>query len=96
MENDLRGLTFANQNPNGPPLTGDYVLHQVFDVPTTLSKWGKLSVLFAMAVGYRLIFYVLIRASERLIPAARAYSRKKGSILYAILSKWTGAVQGVT
>lgn len=90
MENDLRGLTFENQNRSGPPLTGDYILHQYFDVPTTFTKWEKVIVLFAMAVVYRLIFYVLIRASEHLIPSARAYSRRKSSNLHATLRKIQG------
>ncbi|CAM6091980.1 unnamed protein product [Calypogeia fissa] len=77
LENDFKGLTFRNQNPGGADLKGEYILRDVFDVTTSISKWENLIVLFGMAIGYRCIFYVLIRASETVIPAGRSYVARK-------------------
>lgn len=83
LENDFKGLHFKNEDPNGPKLSGEYILHHVFDVTTSFSKWENLIVLFAMAFGYRFIFYVLIRASETLIPTARVYIFRKISKFFS-------------
>lgn len=72
LENDFKGLTFQNQDPSGPRITGEYILKNTFYVTTGRTKWENVLILFAMTFAYRLLFYVLIRASESLIPRARA------------------------
>lgn len=82
VQNDFRGLMFQNPDPGGPELTGDFVLRNFFDVDVSRTKWENSVIIFGMAFAYRLVFYVLIRASEtRLIPIARAFVSRKSSTL---------------
>ncbi|BBN02381.1 ATP-binding cassette, subfamily G (WHITE), member 2 [Marchantia polymorpha subsp. ruderalis] len=76
-ENDFTGLTFANTNPSLPRITGEEILVDHYQITVSRSKWWNLSVLFLMAVGYRVIFYVLIRINETYVPLARAYFYRK-------------------
>ncbi|KAL2607644.1 hypothetical protein R1flu_026217 [Riccia fluitans] len=84
LENDFTGLTFENINgPSFPRVDSDYILRQLYQVTVSRSKWWNLAILLFMAVGYRTIFYLLIRFHETLLPSIRAwiaiklYSRKR-------------------
>ncbi|KAL2607799.1 hypothetical protein R1flu_026372 [Riccia fluitans] len=84
LENDFTGLTFENINgPTFPRVDSYYILRQLYQVTVSRSKWWNLAILLFMAVGYRTIFYLLIRFHETLLPSIRAwiaiklYSRKR-------------------
>ncbi|CAM6104027.1 unnamed protein product [Calypogeia fissa] len=72
-QNDFLGLTFSNVSPSLPPLTGEYILKNTYQIDLSRNKWWNLLVLFTMSILYRLIFYTLIRFSESVMPAIRAY-----------------------
>ena len=76
FKNDFPGLVFKNflgadGNPVGPDLAGTVVLEQMFGVDTSRGKWSDLSILFAMIVLYRILFFVLIKLNENLGPRLR-------------------------
>ncbi|KAG0591013.1 hypothetical protein KC19_1G142700 [Ceratodon purpureus] len=70
FKNDFTGLTFKNflgadGKPIGPDLSGGDVLEKLLGIETSHGKWGDLSILFAMIVTYRMLFFVLIKLSEK-------------------------------
>ncbi|KAL3675467.1 hypothetical protein R1sor_025415 [Riccia sorocarpa] len=78
LENDFTGLTFENINgPTFPRVESDYILRELYQVTVSRSKWWNWTILLLMAVGYRTIFYLLIRFSESLLPSIRAWIAMK-------------------
>ncbi|RVW69980.1 ABC transporter G family member 11 [Vitis vinifera] len=80
-QNDLKGLMFDNQTPNGlPKIPGDYILENVFQINVKRSKWIDLSVIFSMIVVYRIIFFIMIKINEDVTPWVRGYiARRKNA-----------------
>lgn len=76
-QNDLKGLVFDNQSPDLPKIPGEYILENVFQIDLKRSKWVNLSVLFAMIVIYRIIFFIMIKVSEDVTPWVRAYVARR-------------------
>lgn len=76
-QNDLKGLVFDNQTPDLPKIPGEYVLEKVFQIDINRSKWIDLSVLFAMIIIYRLIFFIMIKISEDVTPWVRGYIARR-------------------
>lgn len=72
-QNDFLGLTFTNVSPNLPPLSGEFILRNTYQIDLSRNKWWNLAVLFFMSFGYRVIFYCLIRFSESIMPGIRAF-----------------------
>ncbi|KAJ6839461.1 ABC transporter G family member 11-like [Iris pallida] len=75
--NDMRGLTFDNLNPELPKIPGEYVLENTLMVDLHRSKWWDLTVLLAMVVVYRILFFVMIKLSEDVVPWIRGYIARK-------------------
>ncbi|KAH7446285.1 hypothetical protein KP509_01G050000 [Ceratopteris richardii] len=65
-QNDLLGLTFNNGT-----ITGEYLVKEVFQVDLNRSKWENLSVICAMVVLYRLVFFLMIKMKETVTPWLR-------------------------
>lgn len=76
-QNDLKGLIFDNQTPDLPKIPGEYILENVFQININRSKWIDLSVLFAMIVAYRLIFFIMIKVSEDVTPWVRGFIARR-------------------
>lgn len=77
-QNDLKGLMFDNQTPNGlPKIPGDYILENVFQINVKRSKWIDLSVIFSMIVVYRIIFFIMIKINEDVTPWVRGYIARR-------------------
>ncbi|KAL2643418.1 hypothetical protein R1flu_011005 [Riccia fluitans] len=76
-QNDFRGLTFENVNPSLPRITGEDILAYNYQITVSRSKWYNLAVLFSMGIGYRILFYILCRLNEILMPLIRAYIARK-------------------
>eukprot|EP00250_Pteridium_aquilinum_P011022 c19788_g1_i1 orf=198-2294(+) len=75
-QNDLSGLMFEDQN-GLKVLSGDVLLKQVFQIDTNRSKWWDLSVILAMVLIYRIIFFIFIKLNEDVTPWVRGYFAKK-------------------
>ncbi|KAH7277149.1 hypothetical protein KP509_39G036200 [Ceratopteris richardii] len=65
-QNDLLGLTFDNGT-----ITGEYLVKEVFQIDMNRSKWVNLFVIFAMVVIYRIVFLLMIKMKENVMPWAR-------------------------
>ncbi|CAM6007009.1 unnamed protein product [Sphagnum balticum] len=74
-QNDFLGVTFdnfvLNGIPTGPPITGEYVVKQVYEIDTKRSRWEDLAVVLGMVIGYRLIFFLTIKFTEDIGPILR-------------------------
>ncbi|KAF1001961.1 ABC transporter G family member 1-like [Apium graveolens] len=79
-KNEFLGLTFPNTKVGGPPtISGEEILRDILQVEM-YSKWINLVILLGMVVAYRFMFFVIIKASEKLKPMIAAYfssSRKE-------------------
>ncbi|KAL1833594.1 hypothetical protein ACET3Z_003245 [Daucus carota] len=73
-KNEFLGLTFPNVKVGGPPtISGEEILRDIWQVEMEYSKWVNLVILLGMVVLYRLIFFAIIKASEKLKPKIAAY-----------------------
>jgi hypothetical protein len=74
-QNDFLGLTFTNVEINGkvmgPPITGEYVVQQGYQIDLARSKWVDLGAIALMCLGYRLIFFLVIKFTEDVQPQVR-------------------------
>lgn len=57
-KNEFQGLVLAS-------LPGDAILSSIWQIDTHRSKWLDLAVLFAMALLYRILFFLILKALER-------------------------------
>ncbi|CAA7406515.1 unnamed protein product [Spirodela intermedia] len=76
-KNDLKGLSFDNQSPELPRISGEYVLEKFLQVSIHRSKWIDLGVLFSMVVIYRLLFFAMIKLGEEVAPRLRRRAARK-------------------
>ncbi|CAM6119818.1 unnamed protein product [Calypogeia fissa] len=67
-QNDFLGLEFTNIKIGGkvmgPPISGQYVLEQNYQIDLGRGKWMDLGAIAIMCVGYRIIFFLLIKLTE--------------------------------
>ncbi|CAM6127225.1 unnamed protein product [Calypogeia fissa] len=74
-QNDFLGLTFDsfvyNGVPLGQPISGEYIVSTTYQINMKRSKWVNLAVIFAMAVIYRVVFFLMIKVAEDVRPAVR-------------------------
>ncbi|KAK6923355.1 ABC transporter family G domain [Dillenia turbinata] len=64
-KNEFEGLTFPNNQADGPPtISGDEVLRSVWEVEM-YSKWLDLGILLGMVLVYRLKFWGIIKMAEK-------------------------------
>lgn len=73
----MGGLVFDNQHPDQMKIPGEYILQYIFQIDVKRSKWLDLSVLFAMIIIYRLIFFIIIKISEDVTPWIRGYVARR-------------------
>ncbi|CAA2971313.1 ABC transporter G family member 11 [Olea europaea var. sylvestris] len=76
-QNDLKGLTFDNQTPDLPKISGEYILEYVFQIDVNRSKWIDLSVILSMIIIYRIIFFIIIKINEDVTPWIRGYIARR-------------------
>ncbi|GAB4848735.1 hypothetical protein Ancab_003462, partial [Ancistrocladus abbreviatus] len=67
-KNEYEGLTFPSNQDGGGTITGDEILRSVWQVEMGYSKWLDLAILAGMVVVYRLMFFGIIKAAEKLKP----------------------------
>ncbi|KAG9155961.1 hypothetical protein Leryth_012046 [Lithospermum erythrorhizon] len=76
-QNDLKGLLFDNESPDGMKIPGEYILEVIFQIDVNRSKWTDLGVLFSMIVIYRIIFFLVIKINEDVTPWIRGYIARR-------------------
>mgnify|MGYP006950757764 FL=1 len=70
-KNDLLGLQFQRQD-GLPPIPGEQILRQNFQVESRWSEWWDLMVVFINVFAYRVIFFISIKS----IPYTQSFWRK--------------------
>uniref|UniRef100_A0A0A9FL16 ABC-2 type transporter transmembrane domain-containing protein n=1 Tax=Arundo donax TaxID=35708 RepID=A0A0A9FL16_ARUDO len=76
-QNDLKGLVFDNQYPDQPKIPGDFILKYIFQINVNRSKWIDLSVIFSMIFIYRILFFLMIKVNEDVMPWIRGHIARK-------------------
>uniref|UniRef100_A0A1D1Z0M5 ABC transporter G family member 11 n=1 Tax=Anthurium amnicola TaxID=1678845 RepID=A0A1D1Z0M5_9ARAE len=71
-KNEFIGLSFPNNQVNGPRvITGEEVVKDFWQMEG-YSKWVDLAILFGMVVFYRIFFLVIVKTGEKVKPLVRA------------------------
>ncbi|KAI3843114.1 hypothetical protein MKW92_037988 [Papaver armeniacum] len=72
-KNEFEGLSFlTNQEEASSTITGEEILRTMWQMPMSYSKWIDVVVLFGMVVFYRLMFFFIIKMSEKIKPILRS------------------------
>lgn len=82
FKNEFSGSAFPNGEVvggGGDILTGEEILREKWGVDLSYSKWGDLAALLGMVVLYRVLFLVIIKATEKFksLSASCAMARRK-------------------
>ncbi|KAI3845462.1 hypothetical protein MKX03_023397 [Papaver bracteatum] len=73
-KNEFEGLNFPRDQCSGSStITGEEIIENIWQMPMVYSKWIDLAVLFGMVVLYRLMFFGVIKMSEKLKPILRSF-----------------------
>ncbi|XP_074591801.1 ABC transporter G family member 1-like [Curcuma longa] len=80
-KNEFIGLVFPNSTGDGT-ITGDWVVRSYWQMEAGYSKWVDLTILLAMMVSYRVLFFLIVKAGERLKPMLAEFknTRRKNII----------------
>ncbi|KAI3910063.1 hypothetical protein MKW92_042017, partial [Papaver armeniacum] len=65
-KNEFQGLHFPNSEGSSTMISGEEILKNTWQMPMGYSKWVDLAVLFGMVVLYRLMFFSIIKVSEKM------------------------------
>ncbi|KAJ3707325.1 hypothetical protein LUZ61_011030 [Rhynchospora tenuis] len=75
-KNEFLGLTFPNNQAGGPPtLTGEEICRDIWEVEMH-NKWIDLAILFGMVVLYRLLFFMIVKTTEKVKPMIKGWKFK--------------------
>ncbi|KAM3371913.1 hypothetical protein ACQJBY_019017 [Aegilops geniculata] len=72
-KNEFLGLVFPNLAGVDGVITGQYILKNNFQVELGYSKWVDLAILLGMVIIYRVIFLVIIKASDVAKPMIKSF-----------------------
>ncbi|RZC72717.1 hypothetical protein C5167_048193 [Papaver somniferum] len=76
-KNEFEGLSFpGSQGSGSSTITGEEVLETVWHMPMGYSKWIDMVILFGMVVLYRLMFFSIIKISEKIKPLLQTFLDK--------------------
>ncbi|KAL1328108.1 hypothetical protein AAHE18_13G350500 [Arachis hypogaea] len=67
-KNEFQGLSFATNDGNGSYISGDEILRDTWQVDMSYSKWVDLGILLGMILVYRVLFFLIIKITEKLKP----------------------------
>ncbi|KAJ4758816.1 ABC transporter G family member 2 [Rhynchospora pubera] len=72
-KNEFLGLTFPNNQAGGPPtITGEEICRDIWEVEMH-NKWIDLAILFGMVVLYRLLFFMIVKTTEKVKPMIKGW-----------------------
>ncbi|ERM98848.1 hypothetical protein AMTR_s00216p00025980, partial [Amborella trichopoda] len=73
-KNEFEGLTFPNGfDGRQATIPGDSILTETWQTEMGHSKWVDLGILMGMLVFYRLMFFAIIKLSEKAMPVVRDF-----------------------
>jgi hypothetical protein len=73
----MLGLTFDNLSPLLPPLSGEQILRENFQIDLSWNKWWDNAMVFANIIVFRMIFFINIKLSEKVLPHLHTFYAKK-------------------
>ncbi|PWA46431.1 pleiotropic drug resistance protein PDR/CDR [Artemisia annua] len=76
-KNDMIGLVFDGLAPGDPKMTGEEVITKMYRLPLNHSKWLDLLAIIAILVGYRILFFVVLKFKERASPFFQSMYAKR-------------------
>ncbi|KAJ6670791.1 ABC TRANSPORTER G FAMILY MEMBER 13 [Salix viminalis] len=76
-KNDMIGLEFDPLVPGGPKLKGEEVLTTVLGISLDHSKWWDLAAVLFILVGFRLLFFAILKFKERTLPMLRTINSRR-------------------
>ncbi|KAI7726495.1 hypothetical protein M8C21_023725 [Ambrosia artemisiifolia] len=76
-KNDMIGLVFDGLSPGDPKMTGAEVITKMYRLPLNHSKWWDLCAIFAILVGYRVLFFMVLKFKERVSPLFQTMYAKR-------------------
>ncbi|XP_026377739.1 ABC transporter G family member 11-like [Papaver somniferum] len=76
-KNEFEGLSFPkNQGSVSSTITGEEILVTIWHMPMGYSKWIDMVILLGMVVLYRLMFFSIIKISEKIKPILQTFRCK--------------------
>uniref|UniRef100_F6HTK2 ABC transporter domain-containing protein n=1 Tax=Vitis vinifera TaxID=29760 RepID=F6HTK2_VITVI len=73
-KNEFTGLTFPGDQSGGPAtISGEEILRKRWQVEMGYSKWVDLAILVGMIALYRLLFLIIIKTTEKVMPLIKAF-----------------------
>ncbi|KAK6135017.1 hypothetical protein DH2020_031244 [Rehmannia glutinosa] len=73
-KNEFVGLEFPNERVGGPSIiNGDEILRDVWQMDMGYSKWVDFAIVFGMLIMYRVMFFGIIKGTEKFKPVIRAF-----------------------
>nr|XP_010937486.3 ABC transporter G family member 11 [Elaeis guineensis] len=94
-KNEFIGLTFPNIQAGGAAtVTGEEVLKDFWQMEVGYSKWVDLAILFGMVILYRVLFLVIVKASEKVKPMVRAVLNRPPKHVIQVMGKASAPLDG--
>ncbi|KAK4278672.1 hypothetical protein QN277_016488 [Acacia crassicarpa] len=76
-KNDLLGLEFEPMIPGDKKLRGDFIITNMLGMGLDHSKWWDLGALYIILVGYRILFFIVLKFKERASPLFKRLQAKR-------------------
>uniref|UniRef100_A0A5B6ZC68 Putative ABC-2 type transporter family protein isoform 1 n=1 Tax=Davidia involucrata TaxID=16924 RepID=A0A5B6ZC68_DAVIN len=76
-KNDMIGMEFDPLEPGDPKLKGEVIINSMLGISLDYSKWWDLFAVIAILIGYRLLFFTIIKFKERASPLFRTLYAKR-------------------
>ncbi|XP_073103925.1 ABC transporter G family member 1 isoform X7 [Elaeis guineensis] len=96
-KNEFIGLTFPNIQAGGAAtVTGEEVLKDFWQMEVGYSKWVDLAILFGMVILYRVLFLVIVKASEKVKPMVRAVLNRPPKHVIQVMGKASAPLDGAS
>ncbi|MCO5611445.1 hypothetical protein L7F22_065698 [Adiantum nelumboides] len=76
-KNDYLGLHFDNVSPLLPPITGEQIITEKFQIDLSWNKWWDTAMIYVFIIMYRFIFFLNIKLNEKATPYVRAFLTKQ-------------------
>ncbi|KAL8545124.1 hypothetical protein ACS0TY_005353 [Phlomoides rotata] len=75
-KNDMIGLEFDSPFPGQPRMKGEVVLETLIGVKLSHSKWWDLAMVGVILMGYRVLFFSILKFKERALPIFHTFYAK--------------------
>ncbi|XP_028758819.1 ABC transporter G family member 12-like [Neltuma alba] len=76
-KNDLLGLEFEPMILGDPKLRGDYIITHMLGMGLNHSMWWDLGALYIILIGYRILFFIVLKFKERASPLFKRLHAKR-------------------